>query len=140
MAQLKVVYWLDIKCKIDTRMLSPNTTYAAYLVYKLADINHGLESVKGVVRLTDSESEDEAAERASILYLQQGCSALRQQAGRYAVLRGDGWMEIELGEFYNEEGDDDLAEARLMEIERMHDKKCGLIVEAIELRPKTSLL
>lgn len=45
-------------------------------------------------------------------------------------------MEIELGEFYNDEGDDGEVEMRLREIS---DWKSGLIVEGIEVRPKVGV-
>ncbi|CAI0560016.1 unnamed protein product [Linum tenue] len=34
-AALEIVWWLEIRAKIQTRRLSPGTTYAAYLVFKL---------------------------------------------------------------------------------------------------------
>ncbi|PWA74469.1 F-box domain, Phloem protein 2-like protein [Artemisia annua] len=47
--------------------------------------------------------------------------------------RKDGWMEIELGEFYGDDGDEGKVEMKFQE----HDSwKGGLIVEGIELRPK----
>lgn len=51
--------------------------------------------------------------------------------------REDGWMEVELGEFFNGEGDDeDEVKMSLMEI-KGHQLKGGLIIEGIEVRPKT---
>uniref|UniRef100_A0A7N2L8A3 Uncharacterized protein n=1 Tax=Quercus lobata TaxID=97700 RepID=A0A7N2L8A3_QUELO len=41
--------------------------------------------------------------------------------------RKDGWIEIKLGYFYNDEGDEEVKGEHL---------KGGLIVEGIELRPK----
>ncbi|THU52025.1 hypothetical protein C4D60_Mb06t37250 [Musa balbisiana] len=49
--------------------------------------------------------------------------------------RDDGWMEAELGEFYNEEGEDGEVEMSLMEVKGGHWKK-GLIIQGIEIRPK----
>ena len=41
--------------------------------------------------------------------------------------RKDGWIEIELGYFYNDQGDEEVKGEHL---------KGGLIVEGIEIRPK----
>ena len=49
--------------------------------------------------------------------------------------REDGWMEIELGEFFNGEGDEEV-KMSLKEI-KGHQLKGGLIIEGIEVRPKT---
>ncbi|KAL0357293.1 UNVERIFIED_CONTAM: F-box protein PP2-B15 [Sesamum calycinum] len=40
--ELIMLCWLDIRGKINTRMLSPNTTYGAYLVIQLAKRAFGL--------------------------------------------------------------------------------------------------
>ncbi|KAM0925507.1 hypothetical protein ACQ4PT_004157 [Festuca glaucescens] len=44
----------------------------------------------------------------------------------------DGWMEVELGEFHNEEGDGEIS---ISLVQTAHGK-CGLIVWGIELRSK----
>ncbi|PKU62638.1 Putative F-box protein PP2-B2 [Dendrobium catenatum] len=48
--------------------------------------------------------------------------------------RWDGWMEILLGEFYNEEGDDRDVTMSFSEI-KGGNYKSGLIVQGIEIRP-----
>ena len=48
--------------------------------------------------------------------------------------REDGWLEIELGEFYSD-GSDEEVKVSLKEVKGEH-LKGGLIVEGIELRPK----
>lgn len=45
-------------------------------------------------------------------------------------------MEAEMGEFYNEDGEDEEVVMSWMEVKGGHWKK-GLIVEGIEIRPKT---
>ncbi|PPD95311.1 hypothetical protein GOBAR_DD07647 [Gossypium barbadense] len=42
-AELKEVWWLDVKGTIETKILSPNTTYVAYLVYKFSSSRYGFE-------------------------------------------------------------------------------------------------
>ncbi|KAJ4943994.1 hypothetical protein NE237_014262 [Protea cynaroides] len=49
--------------------------------------------------------------------------------------RGDGWMEIRMGEFFNERGEDGEVEMSLREIKILWWKS-GIIIEGIELRPK----
>lgn len=142
MAQAKEVWWLDVRCMIDTRMLSRETIYGAYMVFKLADQEavYGFESVGGVVRFVNQETSSDATKRAFLLHLQRGHPTdplVPRQTGRLAVRRDDGWKEIELGDFYNDQGDDGEVEASLFEKERV-DRKSGLIVEGIEFRPKES--
>lgn len=48
--------------------------------------------------------------------------------------RKDGWIEIDLGQFYYDEGDDQEVKICLKEVKGEH-LKGGLIVEGIELRP-----
>ncbi|RVW97868.1 putative F-box protein PP2-B12 [Vitis vinifera] len=48
--------------------------------------------------------------------------------------REDGWFEVELGEFYNDGGDEEV-KMSLREVKGVH-LKGGLIVEGIEIRPK----
>ncbi|KAK8684944.1 hypothetical protein V6N13_040958 [Hibiscus sabdariffa] len=54
---------------------------------------------------------------------------------RHVRERGDGWMEAEMGEFFNENGDDGTVEFSLKELDTSYHKR-GLIIEGIELRPK----
>ncbi|XP_057809656.1 F-box protein At2g02240-like [Salvia miltiorrhiza] len=135
-AQLQSVCWLDIRGKINTRMLSPHTKYGAYLVFKLAERCNGLRSANAVVRFVNEETDSEAEGRAAVVHLQRGRRRRRNE--EVAVRRSDGWMEIEMGSFCSGEGDErDEVEARLMEIKNNHWKS-GLIVEGIHFRPKLS--
>ncbi|KAG6428197.1 hypothetical protein SASPL_112448 [Salvia splendens] len=45
--------------------------------------------------------------------MQQLQRANGSQSGRVAVRRGDGWMEVELGSFYENRGDDSVVETWL---------------------------
>lgn len=54
--------------------------------------------------------------------------------GQRPSKREDGWMEIELGEFFvGEEGEEVIM--KLMEV-KGYQLKGGLIIEGIEVRPK----
>uniref|UniRef100_A0A5B6ZDP6 Putative F-box protein PP2-B10-like isoform X1 n=1 Tax=Davidia involucrata TaxID=16924 RepID=A0A5B6ZDP6_DAVIN len=132
-AELLAVCWLDIRGKMETHMLSLKTTYAAYLVFKLAEWYYGIDSVKVYVRLNREVDEFQAEDEAITVCLKSETS--RRAPGQLPKERKDGWMEIEMGEFYNDQGDAGEVEMRLIEIKRL-DGKSGLIVEGMELRPK----
>lgn len=125
---------LDIRGKIGTRELSSQTNYAAYLVFKVSEKYHGLESSNAMVRFVNQESEDEAEERATTVIL--AARAPRNLKGRLPEKRDDRWLEVEIGKFYNGESGDDNGdvEARLLDSRPFH-AKCGLIIEGIEFRP-----
>lgn len=145
-AELIMVTWLDIQGKINTKILSPNTTYAAYLVIKLAHRAYGLDTLPSEVVV---EADGHFKYRGSTsLKLCQGTTCVQSQEidaqgvprdsnlGEERVLheRKDGWLEIELGEFYNG-GSEKEVKMSLREVKGNH-LKGGLIVEGIEIRPK----
>ncbi|KAK4388319.1 putative F-box protein PP2-B2 [Sesamum angolense] len=109
-------------------MLSRHTMYSALLVFKLAHPCLGLEQTNAIVRFVHSQSDEEVERRALTVHLQD----VENVIGQTPVSRGDGWMEVEIGQFYNQEGDDGEVEGRLLET--VHFKR-GLIVEGIEFRP-----
>ncbi|PHT32783.1 hypothetical protein CQW23_29120 [Capsicum baccatum] len=129
-ANLRFVCWLDMRGKIETRLLSERTKYVAYLVFKLAGGYYGLETANAFVRFIDCESNDEAEERASVVSL-----SVQGPDENQSKRRVDGWMEIEMGNFFNNAGEDGDVEARLMEIRRLLAKG-GLIVQGMEFRPE----
>lgn len=51
--------------------------------------------------------------------------------------RQDGWLEVELGEFYNEKGQEGELDMSVMEV-KGGNWKAGLIIQGIEIRPKAS--
>ncbi|KAG6382515.1 hypothetical protein SASPL_157819 [Salvia splendens] len=55
----------------------------------------------------------------------------------YPKQRGDGWMEVELGECFVEEGQDGELEVSVMEV-KGGNWKSGIIIQGIEIRPKES--
>ncbi|XP_077228890.1 putative F-box protein PP2-B12 [Tasmannia lanceolata] len=157
-AELLAVCWLDIKGKIDTRMLSRKTNYAAYAVLKFQPNIYGFEvrPANLSVKLGGQESERsvilkpntarrsrrigaisrrlDAVDRL-IGWRQTPILSARSYEGQVLRVRSDGWMEIEMGEFFNDEGDEGEVEMSLMEVNGGQWKK-GLIVEGIEIRPR----
>lgn len=130
-ANLRFVCWLDMRGKIETRLLSKRTNYVAYLVFKLKSGYYGLETANTFVRFVDRESDNEAEERASVVSL----STQEEHGENRSKRRDNGWLEIEMGKFFNDAGEDGDVEARLMEVRRL-SAKGGLIVQGIEFRPE----
>ncbi|KAK3036771.1 hypothetical protein RJ639_029736 [Escallonia herrerae] len=124
-AELVMVCWLEIHGKINARMLSPNTTYGAYLVVKFAERAFGLDSLPSDVSVEVGDKQS----RGTIYLRHKEC---REKTVTHE--RDDGWLEIELGAFYND-GSEKEVKMGLKEVEGVH-LKGGLIVEGIELRPK----
>ncbi|BAH91931.1 Os02g0812700 [Oryza sativa Japonica Group] len=128
-AELIDVCWMEIRCNIDSKMLSPNSTYAAFMVFKIAEGFYGLDTPlqEGTVSLGGRESRREVAFTSIDPRPPQGSAAYPQK-------RADGWMEVELGEFFNENGEDGEVGISLMS--KGPNWKRGLIVLGIEIRLK----
>ncbi|KAJ6915331.1 hypothetical protein NC651_017356 [Populus alba x Populus x berolinensis] len=157
-AELIGVCWLEIRGKINATMLSPATLYAAYLVFKPKEGAYGLDyqPVEVGVGLVGSENGkrnmylDSQRGRAHRYHLVRRRTGLHNRSrivgmqepvaasennGQHPKERGDGWLEIELGEFFCKEGEDGELEMSVQEV-KSGDWKGGLTVEGIEIRPK----
>ncbi|XP_050381146.1 putative F-box protein PP2-B12 [Argentina anserina] len=152
-AELRFVCWLEIRGRIDTRMLSPSTTYKAYLVYKLTQGTYGLDwpsvvtvgarahgfdyECPGLMEITAG------IKPTAILVPQRNIEIhIERQVGIYPELNGvkfpnesraDGWLEMELGEFHCQGDEEGELEMICCETSR---GKSGLLVQGIEVRPK----
>ncbi|KAI9072953.1 hypothetical protein K1719_045082 [Acacia pycnantha] len=135
-AELRTIWWLEIRGSMDARMLSPRTIYGAYLIVKVADRAYGLDLLPsevsvGVGNFTSEGSVyvrrplKEKEERA------RGSSSRRDV--KWPCKREDDWLEIELGSFFNEGGDNEVKMC-LKEVKGVH-LKGGLVVEGMEIRP-----
>ncbi|KAK6138913.1 hypothetical protein DH2020_027353 [Rehmannia glutinosa] len=147
-AELLSVCWLEIRGTLRSQMLSPKTNYSAYLVFKLSENHYGLHcsskaSVK-VVKESTTKTEGDintvyivppTNRRVKFRCRRPRLLPLRNAEGRVPFSRTDGWLEIELGEFFIDEGDEFDVQIQLCETEHLNWKK-GLIVEGIEVRPK----
>ncbi|KAI8005125.1 putative F-box protein PP2-B2 [Camellia lanceoleosa] len=126
---------------MKTGMLSPKTTYAAFLILKIMEKFSGLESVpmKVSVRFVGKMKVGNGKEDCgSTVYLRfpSDRPVPEDHNGRVPQKRKDKWMEIELGEFFNDEGNDDgEVDIRLREVKDL-GWKSGLLVKGIELRPE----
>ncbi|KAH7571405.1 hypothetical protein ACOSP7_013968 [Xanthoceras sorbifolium] len=150
-AELRSVCWFEIRGEISTSLLSPMTTYVPYLVFKPTEESFGFGNnpVEVTVGLSGSEGQnrtvylDTREQRDILFYLQ--LPRRRFKRGQASVppddrgfspeKRGDGWLEIELGEFFyggEEEGDLSMS---ILEVKRGNWKQ-GLVFQGIEIRPK----
>uniref|UniRef100_A0A803Q2S8 F-box domain-containing protein n=1 Tax=Cannabis sativa TaxID=3483 RepID=A0A803Q2S8_CANSA len=99
---LRNVCWLDICGKIEKKMLSPNTNYAAYLVYNIAFGFQGLEFVRVSMRFLGPGGVlvEEKPEFDVNLGSMEDDERGRLKQG------DDGWLELKVGEFFNGEEED----------------------------------
>lgn len=123
-AELKEVWWLDVRGKMERRILSSGTNYAAYLVFMLDRNRMGFNRSVGLNVIGEGGVRN--------VFLDPPEDVPQHQL---ANERGDGWMEIEMGEFFNERGDDGALNFCLREVDTSYYKQ-GLIIEGIEVRQK----
>ncbi|GAB4835444.1 hypothetical protein Ancab_000351 [Ancistrocladus abbreviatus] len=162
-AELITVCWLDIRGTMKMPMLSRCTNYAAYLVFKMTEEAYGFyNSAEAAVGTAGGKTEtrlvyldpDEGqrrryrivprrfglfafiSNRNPIVGLQQA-PVPREEDGQYPKQRSDGWLEIEIGEFFTPEDDDGEVQLSVLEI-KGGNWKGGLIVQGIEIRPKSN--
>ncbi|GLT63114.1 hypothetical protein SLA2020_356990 [Shorea laevis] len=127
-AKLLAVCWFDIRGMISTCKLSSMTHYRAYLVFKLTATVYGFgnEPIEATIQLSGTGD----LQRTVFLHA-EGEDV--QNDYRYPIEREDGWLELELGEFFNEGGQDGKLEIRIF---RFNGRwKGGVIIEGIEIRP-----
>ncbi|GMP40081.1 hypothetical protein CsSME_00010658 [Camellia sinensis var. sinensis] len=156
-AVLRTVWWLEIHGRIETQMLSPNAAYGAYLIMKISENAHGLDSIPSEISVKVGNNvvssnttylrcpkDDKKKRQMQSLFYANRTQMLRSRLVNNGedtrVLpseREDGWMEIELGEFFINGGDDanEEVEMSLMEV-KGYQLKGGLIIQGIEVRPK----
>ncbi|KAJ6673887.1 hypothetical protein OIU85_012855 [Salix viminalis] len=131
-AELNNVYSLKICGKISTYLLSPETLYTANLVYKFPPRNYGFydQSADVTMRLNEAESGPR-----TVSWNPQGTR--RHNNGSVTVYpkeRGNGWLELELGDFFNAEGEDGELEMRVFDY--IGHWKYRFILDGIEIRPQ----
>nr|GMD65679.1 F-box protein PP2-B10-like [Ipomoea batatas] len=127
-AVLWKVIWLDIRCKISANMLSATTNYAVYLVFRFVSIAYDLQLSRALVRSVSRESDREDAQNGADNLVPLFIDRTRR-------LRSDGWMEVEMGSFYNDAVNDGGVEAQFVEFWPLNWKR-SLIVQGFEFRPK----
>ncbi|CAH2045754.1 unnamed protein product [Thlaspi arvense] len=110
---------------MKTRFLSPGTRYSAYVVYKTKYRIYDIQKSIGVGWIEYQTREGEKWERQELTKV---------------VEREDGWMEVNFGEFFNQEGlmDDDEIVFHITEIKYSYWKP-GFIIQGIDFRPVKKL-
>ncbi|KAJ7979666.1 F-box protein [Quillaja saponaria] len=130
-AELKLLQYYRIKGELETKILSPKTTYVAYLVFKLGKTRGGREYIPVQLRVYFERNKNE---RGRSVYLDPVQHRRPSQKDG-----GNGWMQAEMGEFFNEDGDDGPVFCSLQETGELttsYSVQCSLLVEGIEFRPK----
>ncbi|PIA63121.1 hypothetical protein AQUCO_00200860v1 [Aquilegia coerulea] len=147
--ELRFVIWFEIRGRIETRILSPSTTYKAYLVYKLTKRAYGLDwptKVTVHARAYGFDYECPGLEELTADMKNTACLTPRRkikgedaksQEINEAVFpnesRVDGWLEMELGEFHCQGDEDGELEMICCQI---RGATGGILVQGIEVRPK----
>nr|CAB3489823.1 unnamed protein product [Digitaria exilis] len=117
--ELLEVWWLVIEGWVPAELLSTDTSYDVYLVYKLAyehDEVDGVHTTDAIVSFVDED-------------------AVRVDGVAYPVTRSEGWMELWLGEFHHMY-DKSAIKVSVSEKTDTYAKK-GLIIEGMEIREKS---
>jgi len=129
-AEKHPVWWREIRGMINRLALSPNTQYAAYLVFKIIDtygLNYPVElsiSVQGGHRSTKVVCLNPNVERKA---------HNRVEGLPRPSVRSNGWLEIEMGEFFNSGLENEQVQMSVVEIG--FEQKRNLFLEGIEVRP-----
>ncbi|KAL5061605.1 hypothetical protein RYX36_023342 [Vicia faba] len=130
-AELLDVCWFDIHGTINTIALSPNTEYAAYVVFKMVD-PHGFQN-RPIELSVFVEGGHSSTKNVCLDPVVVGRPHNRVVGLQCPYMRSDGWLEIEMGEFFNSGIENE--EVHMKVLETGGNWKRGLIVEGIEVRP-----
>ncbi|KAI4346198.1 hypothetical protein L6164_013270 [Bauhinia variegata] len=123
-AELNYVWWLEVKGRIETKLLSSNTTYGVFFIFKFGRIKRGFDKRQVELTVNFEGNVNESQKKVFLDIPRNGPQP-----------RMDGWMEVEMGEFFNEFGDDGSVMFKLFDFHG-YDTKAGLIIEGVEFRPK----
>lgn len=146
--ELKTISNMEIERMIETKDLTPNTTYGAYLVIKVSENSFGLDSIPCETSISNNTCSvantthlcplDEQKQQLESLFFMNRTRMMEKRLVEGEIRRPskrvDGWIEVELGEFFVGEKSERV-KMSLMEV-KGHQLKGGLIIEGIEVRPK----
>ncbi|ESR34102.1 hypothetical protein CICLE_v10006497mg [Citrus x clementina] len=111
-AKLNFVCWFDVKARIGTKILSIRTNYSLTLPVDFGVYFDGSDNGEGRKVVLDP--------LVNMPKLSEG--------------RGNGWMEIEMGVFFNVTGEDGTVVCSVFGFDR---SKSGIIIQGVQLRPKS---
>jgi len=127
--EIRDAFSLEIRGRINTFDLSRNTQYAAYLVFQMIDAQRFKNclvtlsvGVKGGYPIT-------------YVGFLEPCV---RTGLRHASVRNDGWLEIEIGEFFNSGLEEEEVHMSVMEVRGAISMR-GFFVEGIEVRTKKTI-
>lgn len=125
--------WFNITGQIKTRVLSPNTQYAAFLVFQMIDASgfHHHPAMLSVSNVGGSRTSKYVCLDPN---LEDNDLDDRFRGLQRPNVRKDKWLEIEMGEFFNSGLEEDEIYMNVRETSDMW--KHGFILEGIEVRPK----
>ncbi|KAL3725713.1 hypothetical protein ACJRO7_030700 [Eucalyptus globulus] len=146
-AELVRVRWLDVQAKMEMRLLSADTYYSAYLIFKFVHENSGFENqAVGVSISSGSEVERrdiyldpdgrwrQQYQTARERWPDMDPSVVRSTEEKIPQDRGDGWKEIYLGKFFVNDPPTGEVEVSLKDV-TSGTWRSGLVIQGIELRP-----
>lgn len=116
---LMYFWFCEVSARLDTRILSHRTNYAAGKPIS------GIQRTRIVSGVYIEGINDKGRQRL----FQEPCKNTLQLIQD----RKDGWMEIEMGEFFNKNGDDGTLLCSLHDFDKFGT---SLIIQGIEVRPK----
>lgn len=100
-AELVDVCWLEISGKLQLSLLTPGTTYGAYLVYAMAEDSYGLECNVGMVppkatlTIVSSETGSKTTEHAAVclqhMHGEEETAAVHRRKQQYVRLLRNGY-------------------------------------------------
>ncbi|KQK01298.1 hypothetical protein BRADI_3g55000v3 [Brachypodium distachyon] len=149
----------EIGAKVQSKVLPRNTTYAAYMVFKLPGKFYGLDFPYQEASIAVGGSESTVTRQVCLQGYIDDEDQKHVLPGHYGIIRhpegvppggevvfprrrDDGWMEVELGEFRNDGGGDDEVSMCLKDghtgtmIGLLNPRRSKLVLWAIELRSK----
>ncbi|GJX71148.1 kinase-like domain, phloem protein 2-like protein [Tanacetum coccineum] len=119
-----------VNCMIKSHMLSRNTEYACFLVFKITVNCHGLHCPVKVLDLLHQDNKE-----AEVIYLTSPSPWNLHDITRVSKQRKDGWMEVNVWQFNSsDEVENDCVPVNLKFIS-YEGTMSGLIVEGLEFRP-----
>ncbi|XP_010506921.1 PREDICTED: putative F-box protein PP2-B6 [Camelina sativa] len=123
---------------MNTKILSPGTNYSAYVVYKLRYRRHGLRDLPIQVGVGFKGQE----KPKNFICFDESTNIIKEWPRRELMKserRKDGWMEAEIGDFFNEGGLSGFDEIEVSIVDITSPNwKCGVIIQGIEFRPKNN--
>nr|XP_043617214.1 uncharacterized protein LOC122589040 [Erigeron canadensis] len=119
-----------IKCKIESRMLSPDTDYMCYLVFKFSEKCNGLHGpvmIRDVLNWKNKETR--------ILYFRYPSPWNLHDTDWVPKQRKDGWMEVMVWKFNSKSKLRNDNVPMNLKLITYDGTMCGLIVCSLEIRP-----